>query len=80
VIEAAIKEKTIVVEKVAVASKTVIETTVKPSPHVTAKRPRGNRQSPKDCDRQQDTNLFHRYKWLADKFSARPPGILFEIK
>lgn len=42
------KENTIVVEKVAVASKTVIETTVtettvKPSPHVTAKRPRGNR-------------------------------------
>jgi hypothetical protein len=52
VIKAAMKEKTIVVEKVAVASKTVIETTVKPSPHVTAKRPRGDRQSPKHRDHQ----------------------------
>jgi hypothetical protein len=58
VIKAAIKEKTIVVEKVAVASKTVIETTVTEatvkaaSTHVTAKRPGGNRQSPKDRDHQ----------------------------
>ena len=46
--KAVMKEKTITVEEVAVVNKTVIETavaetTVKPSPHVAAKRPRGDR-------------------------------------
>ena len=33
--------------------------TAGPSPHVTAKSPRGDRQSPKDCGHQKDTKLFH---------------------
>lgn len=33
--------------------------TASPSPHVAAKRPRGDRQSPKDCGHQKDTKLFH---------------------
>jgi hypothetical protein len=27
--------------------------------HVTAKSPRGNRQSPKDCGYKKDTKIFH---------------------
>jgi len=41
--------------------------TASPSPHVTAKSPRGDRQSPKGCGHQKDTKLFHRCKWLTEK-------------